>query len=157
HGCAAMLALACLVASALPEAAFGQAVPDAKAEAPAPPADVVAKDHPNDKGEKIDVTWKVSPDDTPEAAPRSVLGYVVQRTKDPKDGWVKVGAVEYGATKFVDSRATKGTPYLYRVAAVGAGENNLSSFVSTDAPAVATMQWFDGTRAWFFLIVVLIC
>ncbi len=34
-----------------------------QAQAPAPPTNLTAKDHPWDSGERIDLTWVLSPDD----------------------------------------------------------------------------------------------
>jgi hypothetical protein len=51
-------------------------------EQPAPPANLIAQDHPWDKGEKIDLRWQLSPDD-----PDTIAAYRVYRsltTKDPE-------------------------------------------------------------------------
>ncbi len=51
-------------------------------EAPAPPSDVHAADHPLDGGGSVDVTWALSPDD---GDPAKLAGYRISRTMTPQE------------------------------------------------------------------------
>ena len=126
------------------------------AAAPAPPRHPVAVDHPNDVGDEIDLRWELSPDDRPEIEPRLVTGYRISRSSDVDSGWIVLGRVDYGTTKYRDRHARRGRSYRYRLTALGSG-GTPSLPIETAEAATAKMQFFDRSRGWFAVILVVIC
>ncbi len=131
----------------------------------APPAHLTARDHPNDNGKAIDLTWQLSPDDTPEKKPRVVRGYMIYRTiagprgmdsgaqnAAPREG-VRVA---FGVGEYTDSNCVSGIPYEYEVVAVGAGGQE-SQPARLDEPVRAELQWVDRSQIWFAAIVLVVC
>ncbi|QDT92465.1 fibronectin type III domain-containing protein [Gimesia algae] len=128
------------------------------AEPPAPPTDFRAEDVPGDAGTAIDLFWTLSPDDKPDLKPRKVLRYIISRKAvDESDAkFENIGEPTYRVNTFRDSNCEPGTPYLYRIEAVGQ-ESMTSSPVVIKEPIIATLQWFNLQRSWFAVFVVLIC
>lgn len=128
------------------------------AEAPAPPTDFVATDAPGDAGTAIDLAWKLSPDDQPDAKPRRVLRYLIKRkVADQKEAqFENIGEPTYSVTTFRDSNCETDVPYLYQIEAVGQ-ENKTSAPVEISQPVIASLQWFNLQRSWFAVFVLLIC
>lgn len=82
---------------------------NAKAMLPSPPADVWASDLPDDKGNSIMLSWKLSPDDA------RMVGYVVYRS-DTLDGrYSIVGKVASGTSTYTDNTVRPGVTYWYIV------------------------------------------
>jgi hypothetical protein len=131
-----------------------------RAEPPAPPTGLVATDHPHDNGEAIDLRWALSADDRPDVKPRRVRGYQISRRHlNPLPGKKADDAdfrVPYGEFRLTDRKCAPGGQYLYEVAAIGA-DGELSSTAETPQPVAAVRQWFDGTRAWFGVIMLAVC
>jgi len=126
------------------------------AAAPAPPSDLSAKDHPNDVGNAVDLTWKRSPDDLTDRALRKVKGYEIFRSEAADGESESVGTVPYGVEKFTDQSCSANRDYYYRVVAVGLdGERSPAVLLAT--PVRAVQQWFDRTRTGFAIIVAAIC
>ena len=138
-------------------------VPEDLHAAPAPPASVKAGDHPLDEGEQIDITFELSPDDKPDAKPRLVDRYVVQRSAE-KDGRfedVSLAVPDKDAYKdgFITVTVGKNhrqAPYFFRVRAV-APDGESSEWITTDEPAIATREWFMGNRTGLAVISILVC
>ena len=128
----------------------------ASAQTLPPPVEVTASDHPNDVGDKIDVSWQLSPGDDPQVADRQVWEYRLERSSDVDSGWVELGVVPYGTSTFEDGRCKRGRSYQYRVTALGK-DGVVSSSVQTTAPTMARMQLFDASRTWFLLMTIIIC
>src|SRR5206468_9034617 len=117
---------------------------------PAPPSNLIAADHPWDNGTRIDLRWTISSDDA------SLREYVV-RKKGPQDAaFTRVDAVPPGASTFRVTDLTPDEPYLFSVIAV-ARDGGESAPAATSAPIAPTMQWFDGTRVWFLVTLVVFC
>jgi len=125
---------------------------------PRPPSQVTVTDLPNDDGTGLVVHWQVSPDDKPDAQPRVVGQYNVERkdTVDKTADFKLIGEANFGETSLEDTKCTRGVPYLYRVIAVGL-DKSTSEAAMAGAPAAGTLQWIDGTRLWFGLIGVVVC
>lgn len=143
----------------IPLLLFLAATPPAHAAPPVPPGNLQAVDHPNDAGNKIDVTWVLSPDDRPDAKPRRVLQYEILRRAEPAgtneeakpqaDGtFTPIGTATYEVGRFTDSNCATDQRYSYQVVAV-APDGSRSVAVTTTEPVSPKVEWFDWSRAWF--------
>ena len=122
----------------------------AHAQGPAPPSGLVAVDHPWDNATRIDLTWSLSPDDG------TLQGYAVwQRNADAAESTL-VDVVPGGTSAYTVTNLGPDGSYLFEVAAIGA-DNAESVAAATSAPVTPTMEWFDGTRFWFLVTVVMFC
>lgn len=146
----------------------------AHAEPPAPASNVAAVDRENDAGDGLVVTWKLSPDDTPDAKPRKVLRYeILRKDVTPKNAdaaqdakpeeesaeppeFGKIGDQTYQKAVFVDAGVTYGNRYVYQVVAVGPGDER-SPAAETSGPAKSIRQWFNTRRSWFAVILIGVC
>ncbi len=115
---------------------------------PRPPASVSAVDHPWDNGSRIDVTWTASPDEN------DLAGYVVRRKAAASAEFGRVDIVPPGAHSLTVGGLKEETPYLFSVAALGR-DNRESPAALTPSPVTPTIQWFDGTRLWFLITLLL--
>ena len=131
-------------AAFLPAAAQGQTA------APAPPSSVIAVDHVWDDGTRVDLSWTLSTSDS------ALQGYLIRKKAAEDAAFTRVEMVAPGANRFTVDDLTLGKPYLFQVTAVSKDLTESSPAV-TSAPVAPTMQWFDGTRFWFLLILVLFC
>jgi hypothetical protein len=132
------------MAGFLPVAARGQTA------APAPPSSVIAVDHDWDDGTRIDLSWTLSPGDS------ALQGYLIRRKAAGDAAFSRVEMVAPGANHFTVSDLTLGKPYFFQVTAVSK-ELTESSPAATSVPVAPTMQWFDGTRFWFLVILIVFC
>ena len=122
----------------------------AHAQGPAPPSGLVAVDHPWDNATRIDLTWSLSPDDG------TLQGYAVrQRNADAAESTL-VDVVPGGTSAYTVTNLGPEGSYLFEIAAIGA-DNAESVAVATSVPVTPTMEWFDGTRFWFLVTVVMFC
>jgi len=128
----------------LPSAAQGQS------NAPAPPANVTAADHPWDNGTRIDLNFQLSPDDA------ALQGYVVRKKMVGEAAFTLVDIVPRGSSKVTVNDLTPGKPYLFEIAAV-AKDNTESKPAATAAAVAPAVEWFDGTRVWFLVTLVVFC
>ncbi len=124
-------------------------------EPPRPVSDVVAVDHPNDVGEKVDVSWSLSPDDVSGARPPIVTEYQVLRKEPDDPEFAQVGVVASLTNLFTDQGVKRKQSYLYHVIAVGPG--GTSPPVETTDAVTPIMEWFRTDRGWLAIIVTLIC
>lgn len=122
----------------------------ASGQAPAPPSNLTAVDHPWDNATRIDLTWSLSPDDA------GLQGYVVRRRTSTETAFTVVDIVPRGAAAYTVSNLSREAAYLFQVAAVAPGGAE-SAQASTTVPLSPTMQWFDGERVWFLVTLVLLC
>ncbi|MBI3862217.1 MAG: hypothetical protein HY290_10010 [Planctomycetia bacterium] len=128
----------------------------APTDAIAPPSKLIAKDHDNDAGTAIDLEWTLSPDDQPQRKPRVVVGYQVFRSLADGMERVSLESLTPGTVKFTDRSCKYGAAYLYEVVAVGSG-NRDSEPARLAQPVRAVRQWFDASRVWFGVIVLIVC
>lgn len=150
--------LAFLIAAPSTQAYAQDDQPKAEAAAAtiAPPSRLTAKDVPNDTGKAIKLEWSPSPDDTPQKQSRLVRGYDVYRSLAGGSEREKLTHLAYSVTEYIDRTCEPGVPYLYEVTAVGAG-NLQSESAKLDQPVKGVLQWFDWSRAWFGVIVLVVC
>ncbi len=132
------LALTCSAAGA----ARAQSADSTSARAPAPPSSLEFHDVANDAGRAIDLTWKLSPDDT--VGSLRVSGYVLERTENLAGPWTLVDTVAAGTSTKNDQTVTRDRSYFYRVGATGPGGFTLAGAAA--GPAIARSSWFNGTR-----------
>jgi hypothetical protein len=85
-----------------------------------PPQDVIARDHPNDAGSSILITWQLSPDDA------VVDQYQIFRRTSTNLDLQKIGFVKNGVTVFIDDQTQDSVTYFYTVAAKGDQETAYS-------------------------------
>ncbi len=91
--------------SSLASAAYGQeAGNDASSSPPRPPSNLQAADNPMDNGEKIILTWEISPDD-----PDNVSTYLLYRSRTVKEIEKQIADEK---KKFIDAVKTKATDGL---------------------------------------------
>jgi hypothetical protein len=109
---------------------------------PRPPSGLVALDVANDAGRAIELTWKPSPDDVPNAT--IVTQYYLARATSPGGPWTVVDSVAAGTTTKRDQNLDRGVEYFYRVDAMGPG--GLTMAGSVTGPVRATSQWINQTR-----------
>ncbi len=149
--------------------------PGAVAAAPAPPEGLEAVDQPWDGGQKIDLSWTLSPDEEPAEEPKAAAPgarpkppqkkvelYKIYRSMEP-DGYFKEvgthtpakGDYRERVTRFTVDKCERGEPYWFRVTAVGSDRAE-SAFVQA-GPAVAVRQFFDGGRLWLGILLSAFC
>ncbi len=144
------LSSACLLALLL----FGSAIGQQPTAAPAPPTEVSAKDTPNDAGGSITISWKKSPDDIGTVREdNKVKGYEILRSTESQGEYEALGKTTGGSEIYFDTRAKNGTPYYYKVRALGIGSFSESS---ASSPAEAKAQWLDWRRKYTFLLALIV-
>jgi hypothetical protein len=127
------------------------------ADAPRPPANLVASDVQGDVGEKVDLTWNLSPDDTAEATPRKVIAYHLFRKEAGEADFAKLkGEPTYQSNSFTDENCERGKQYLYQIRAVAPG-NELSTAVETEKPVIPDLEYFVFSRVWYGIILLAVC
>jgi hypothetical protein len=129
------------------------------AAAVAPPDGLSAHDTPNDRGNSIDLFWRLSPDDRAPApgdtAAITVRLYRILRTAGPADTLTEAGKALAGDTTFTDGSVRNGVGYHYRVEAVGNDSSRAAS--QPLGPIVAQGQWFDTNKSVLLAFVLLFC
>lgn len=126
--------------------------PSAFAAPPAPPENVTAIDRPDDAGSTIKLEWTPSTKNPADARP--VIQYAILR-KTVGDEFKEVQTVAATESMFSDTGCENGVEYLYSVIAI-ASDGSRSTPATTNAPAVASTQYFDGKRSWFVVILGMI-
>lgn len=129
---------------------------NAAAKTIAPPSNLKAKDHPNDTGQAIDLEWNISADDPAPPATGRVLGYDIFRLPADRSKRDKLTHLAAGSTQYTDRTGHPGAAYLYEVVAVGAGNAN-SEPARLEKPVRGVLQWFNSSRAWFGVILAIVC
>lgn len=110
---------------------------------PGPVSGLTARDYidNNDKGDKIEVSWCLSPDDG--AGAGDVLEYRVWRSSAAGEEGEVIGTVLAGTTSYVDEGVEPGAPHFYRVHAF---DGSQSSDAVEAGPAVGRRSLFHTTR-----------
>lgn len=123
-------------------------VPVAYAQAPPPPSNLIATDHPWDNGTRVDLTWELSPADP------SLQGYIIRQKEQNAEAFKRVDLVPAGTMAFTVGDLDHEKAYLFEITAISK-DNSESSPVTTATPVQPTMQWFDGTRFWFLITLLI--
>ena len=152
----------CAAWSALPARSSAQPVAAAPAGNLPPPTELVARDHPSDNGNAIDLAWRLSAADVTVAdrQARIVRSYEIRRelldAAQTGEELIELFRIPYGVDSYVDRKCRRGARYTYQICAVDA-EGRLSAPTATAEPAVAVRQWFDSSRTGFAVILALVC
>jgi hypothetical protein len=109
---------------------------------------LIAADHPWDNGTQIDLEWTLSADDA------ALLGYLVRRRAVDEPDFTRVDLVAPGTGAFTVTELNPSVSYLFEVAAVSQA-NVESEPAATTTPLAPAMEWFDGTRLWFLVTLVM--
>lgn len=111
---------------------------------PAPASGLRARDYVdnNDSGNKIRLTWSLSPDDGGGAL--DVIGYSIMRARDPEAGWDSLAVATAGQTVYIDNTVDPGVEYHYSLSAFDGA--NYSEPVSY-GPVAGRANFFQGSRA----------
>src|SRR5262249_40510341 len=120
----------------------------AQANTPAPPSGLSASDHPLDNGTHADLSWHVSPEDS------SLQGYVIRQKAAGETAFTRVELLPAGSTTFTVNDLAPGKSYAFEVMAVGKDGKESSAIEASATPKV---DWFDGTRVWFLITMLLFC
>lgn len=124
---------------------------------PQPPSNLQVVDLPDDAGNGLLVTWDLSPDDK-DVTPRLVMTYeLLRRKQDESDSaFKKVGEATYGVSRHEDKNGVEvGESYVYRLVAINADKGRSDPAQTTEA-AVPVMQYFNTTRAWLAIILLVL-
>jgi len=119
--------------------------------APAPPSNTVAVDHPWDTGEKLDLSWTLSPDDA-----TTVKWYRIYRGETPDGDFKLIDSVDAGVSEFLVKELTRGTTYFFGVTSV-AEDGSQSKPAVTTVGLAPTRQFFEGSRASLAIITLIFC
>jgi hypothetical protein len=76
-----------------------------------PPSNVIARDHPNDAGSSILVTWNLSPDDA------RIEQYFIYRKSSVDQEFQKIAFLKNANTLFIDDQVHDTLAYQYMIAA----------------------------------------
>jgi Fibronectin type III domain len=123
-------------------------LPEVFAQAPAPPSNLTAADHPWDDGSHVDLKWALSSDDA------SIEGYVVREKAADAPDFKRIDLVPKGTTTFTVGNLDPQKFYVFEVVAVAPG-NRESAPAATASPIQPTREWFDGTRLWFLVTLLI--
>ena len=127
------------------------------AQAPRPPVRLEAKDAPGDIGEKVDLTWTLSPDDVADVKPLKVISYRLFRKKFGTDEFEQLSKEPpYQKTSFTDDACTPNTEYVYRIVAV-ALDGSVSEATETAESVIPDLEYFDGRQGWYGVILLIVC
>ena len=111
-----------------------------------PPANVTAKDTPNDDGSSITVTWDAAPEGS------DITGYKILRNADEGE-FEEIGEqLKPTATRYKDSEIEKGKTHAYVVRVITDTGATVDS-QQTDA-VKATGQWFHTGKTQLFIAMI---
>ncbi|MEE9167420.1 MAG: fibronectin type III domain-containing protein [Candidatus Neomarinimicrobiota bacterium] len=116
-----------------------------------PPGNLEARDHPWDHGEKIDLTWRLSPGDE-----TTVQNYRIFFSLYPEGPFELAGEVAAGERAFTAEKLDRQESYFFQVVAVGRERAQSDPAYTVDAVSPAR-QWLDGNRFPFSIITLVFC
>lgn len=98
------------------------------------PQNVIAKDAPNDNGDRIIVKWVMEPEE------KSLIGYHIYRSESAEAGFEKIAEVSRGMFSFNDNKVKNKKSYYYKVASTN---RSRVAFSEITGPAMPSAQWFN--------------
>ncbi|MDD5530329.1 MAG: fibronectin type III domain-containing protein [bacterium] len=102
-----------------------------------PPSEVTAYDNSNDGGDRINVEWSLSPDDS------LISGYEIWRSEVKDSGYYKVGYIGRTNTHYQDIAEVKeGVQYYYEVRC-RTSKYEYSEFTAPSEAATSSSQWYN--------------
>lgn len=116
----------------------------------APVTNIRAVNHKYDAGDKIDITWEKSVDDSGMGG--LVTAYRIYRI-DADGSEQRIAEIGPGKTEYTDESAEPGKPYVYFVSAVTETGEYPSEKTNS---AFAEVEWLNYDRGFLFLIAFLI-
>lgn len=122
------------------------------ARPPAPPSNLRAADliTNNDTGDRIGLSWDLSPDDG--AGAGDVVEYYVRRSETADSRGDSLAVVSAGTSEYVDAAAEPGTPYYYRVTAFDGANRSREAVVG---PVAGRASLFQPQRASVLVLMLL--
>lgn len=118
---------------------------------PEPPANLIAEDHPWDHGDKIDLSWDLSIDDS-----KLVESYRVYYSTSLEAPFIVIADLSPGENSFIVEKLKRDQEYYFQVTAVGLdGQESIPA--RTEIAVVPTRQWFDGNRFSLAIITLIFC
>ena len=120
-----------------------------KEKTPQPPINIIAKDHDNDRGGAIDISWEGSTDDS---LGGTVMEYLIQRSESASGPFTELGNTTQGATTFTDFQADDNKQFFYKIVAINYDKHNgrelwrTTSESAVIGPVVSKAQWFNMGR-----------
>jgi len=130
-----------------------------KERTPQPAYNIVAKDHGNDKGGAIDLSWEKSPDDFDGG---KVKEYLIMRGTSPDGPFTELGNTTQGLSSFTDYQAETGKEFYYKVVALNYQKalNKITWRATSESavagPATSTAQWFNMGRLNIFIGILIL-
>ena len=104
---------------------------------------LVVLDSPSDAGGHIDLYWTISLDDA--LGSGNVVGYEVLRGDSAMGHFVTLAVLGPGTDRFVDSNASIGRGFCYKIRTIDVHGRSSDSRVS--GSVASSGQWFDATQA----------
>ncbi|MBZ0266571.1 fibronectin type III domain-containing protein, partial [bacterium] len=141
------LALAVALGAFAPHAAVAQeegAVPP-----PAPVSDMAVSDTPNDAGEGLDISWRISADDERVDV---LHGYRLMRSTGDS-AFVDIVSLGPGSASFRDPNVHPNQSYRYQLVAFGPGGQGESSVTASTEPLA---QWFRIDRLSILVLMLVV-
>ncbi len=118
---------------------------------PAPASNLIARDHGWDDGTRIDLTWELSANDV-----AAVQVYLIYKSTQADGEYQQVDSVPAGESRYTVGDLNSDESYYFQIVAAAA-DGSMSEPARTSDGVSPTMQWFDGGRFWFLIVIVIFC
>ncbi len=118
---------------------------------PAPASNFIARDHGWDDGTRIDLTWELSANDV-----AAVQVYLIYKSTQADGEYQLVDSVAAGKSRYTVADLNPDESYYFQIVAAAA-DGSMSEPARTSDGVSPTMQWFDGGRFWFLIVIVIFC
>ena len=118
---------------------------------PAPASNLIARDHGLDDGTRIDLTWELSANDV-----AAVQVYLIYKSTQADGEYQLVERTPAGKSRYTVADLNPDESYYFQIVAAAA-DGSMSEPARTSDGVSPTMQWFDGGRFWFLIVIVIFC
>ncbi len=118
---------------------------------PAPASHLIPRDHGWDDGTRIDLTWELSANDV-----AAVQVYLIYKSTQADGEYQLVDSVAAGKSRYTVADLNPDESYYFQIVAAAA-DGSMSEPARTSDGFSPTMQWFDGGRFWFLIVIVIFC